>query len=422
MATSSANGDRSLTIISQQFHPEFGGSAARITELAVGLQNRDWDVTVVTGQPSYSEFDRDRDRLPRKGDHEGVTVRRLPTPRFDRNAGLQYRLLNNLSFLITALGYLLFRSQRDPVLLTTIPPFLPASGAFLPTLTGSPFAVLCHDLYPETAVRLGYLSTSGMLTRVWSWLNRRSFSRASVVIVLGENMRETIHGAYGDDCEVAVVHNWEDGRSVRPLAKAENSFAVEHGLVNKLTVMYSGNHGQLHDLESVVKAATLLEKRHDNISQRLRFVFIGGGPKKRRLQRLANERRLDTVKFLPYQPPDMLSESLTCGDAALVTMADVADGVCVPGKFYTALASGQAILAVASRDTDVGRVVESNGCGIRVDPCSPEDIADAVEYWLDKPGVADEMGANARELFESKFSKERALDAFNQELSQLAEW
>jgi len=292
-------------------------------------------------------------------------------------------------------------------------------GAILPVLGCGPIAVLCHDLYPAAAVRLGYLSSESIVVRVWTWANSSAFAAAEVVIVLGENMRENIYETYGHDIKVSVVHNWEDGSEVRPTRKEKNDFAVENGLVDKFTILYSGNHGRLHDLESVVRAAALLEECHENPYDSFRFLFIGGGIKKERLERHVAELGLSTVRFLPYQPPEVLRDSLTCGDVALVSMNTMADGVCVPGKFYTALASGQAVLAIAEENTDIGRIVESTGCGIRVDPSSPEAVAEAIERWLDNPSVAAEMGSTARVLFEAKFSKERAITALDAELSHL---
>lgn len=410
-----------LTIVSQHFHPEPGGSALRITELAVGLQHRGWEVTVITSQPSYGEDSHRSRRLPWRSRHEGVSVRRVPATRFDRNGGIQYRLLNDLTFFISAVVYLLIFRRDTLTLLTTTPPFLPTVGALIDRISGSPHVILCHDLYPAVAIRLGYLSEDGPVARLWAWLNQLAYDTAGVVVVLGENMRQTVQNAYGEACNVSVIHNWEDGKTVRPMSKSENGFATTHGLVDRFTIVYSGNHGQLHELESVVEAATVLEKKHENLGNRLQFLFIGDGYKKERLQQRVAEQSLETVRFLPYQPMDGVDESLTCGDVALVSTATLADGVCVPGKFYTALASGQAVLAIAEADSDIGRIVDSTDCGVRVAPDAPSELADVIEDWLAEPERAAEMGRAARALFESNFSKNRAITEFDDELSRLVD-
>jgi len=49
-------------------------------------------------------------------------------------------------------------------------------------------------------------------------------------------------------------------------------------------------------------------------------------------------------------------------------------------------------------------IIEGNGCGIMVDPKSPEEIAKAVEYLIDNPQEAKVMGENGRKAVEEKYS------------------
>ncbi len=229
-------------------------------------------------------------------------------------------------------------------------------------------------------------------------------------------MEETLIEKYGEECDVTVIHNWEDGEFIQPQKKSKNEFSKENDLVEPTTVLYSGNLGLHHDLESVIDAAKILEKMHPD---KLKFLFIGEGGKKPILKDMVDDYGLNTVSFLPYQPKDALPDSLTSGDIALVTMEEGVEGLCVSSKFYTALASGQAVLAISKPDSEIGQVVERTDCGIRVDPESPDQIVSAIMQWLDNPDLVKEMGERARKVFDQKFNKQRSISQYQDCLSKV---
>ncbi|UPV75244.1 glycosyltransferase family 4 protein [Halorussus limi] len=408
----------SVKMVTQFFHPDTSANATILTELAIGLADRGVDIDVLTGQPAYSSADRERTE-PKFEVYEGVPIRRIIATRFDKNEGTKYRLLNDVSFFLSAFLHLLFSRRKQTLLLPTAPPFLPILGWWLGTIRGYSYVPVVYDLYPDMAVELGYLSEDGVVYRVWDWLNRCAYRRADEVITIGETMKETLVSKYGEECNVTVIHNWEDGEFIQPQQKTENEFSWEHNLVEPTTVLYSGNLGLHHDLESVVEAASKLEKTRRSVSDQFEFLFIGEGGKKPKLMEMAADYGLDTVSFLPYQPKEVLPDSLTSGDIALVTMEEGVEGLCVSSKFYTALASGQAVLAISKPDSEIGRVVERTGCGIRVDPQSPDQIVDAITRWLDDPEMTEKMGERAREVFEQEFNKQRSLKQYHEQLSKV---
>lgn len=408
----------SVLLVSQFFRPDTSANSIILSELADGLNERGVDVEVVTTQPSYTQEDREKS-FPKIDEYEGVRVRRLPATRFDRNDGIVYRMLNELSFFVAALFYVLTRRGDATLLLPTAPTFLPILGLLVTPLRGKKYVPIVMDLYPEMAVQLGYLDESSVIYRCWEWLNGHTFRKAAAVVVIGETMKETLEARYGTECNVTVIHNWAKGDRIKPKPKEENPFSRKHDLVEGLTLLYSGNLGRHHDLESLVVAADEIEANKDEHD--VNFLFIGEGGKKPELERMTAERNLDSVIFLPYQPKVVLPNSLTSGDITVVSMEEGVEGLCVSSKFYTSLASGQAILAICSRSAEIGRVVEETGCGIRVDPGHPEQIADAVEAWLEDPEKVEKMGSRARETFERKFTRERAIDEYIEVLRALEE-
>ena len=396
----------SVVLVSQFFYPDTSANSTVLSELAVGLAQRGIDVSVVTAQPSYTEEDRESNE-PKRETYEGMSVRRLPATRFDRNRGLTLRMINEISFFVAAFFYLLFRRQGDVVLLPTAPTFLPVASWPL-RLRGYQPVPIVMDLYPAMAVSLGYLDEDSFVRRIWDWLNRRAYQRAEVTVTLGETMADKLRSEYGE-IPIQVIHNWEDEEFIEPIEKSDNQFAQEHGFTEQFTLLYSGNLGRHHDLKSIVEAAAILETEE---LPPFEFVFIGEGGQKDALEQFVDENDLSSVRFLPYQPVDVLPLSLTSADVSIVTMADGVEGLCVSSKFYTALASGQAVLAISAPDAEIARVVQQTGSGVHVKPNDPEQIADTVRFWLENTEEAHDMGEIAREVFESHFTKSVSIDKY----------
>lgn len=82
---------------------------------------------------------------------------------------------------------------------------------------------------------------------------------------------------------ISVIHNWADGDTIVPRKKEENWFCRKHGLTSGLVIMYSGNMGATHDLESVVIAAKRLHDVTDT-----KFIFIGDGAKRDKIAQMAD--------------------------------------------------------------------------------------------------------------------------------------
>jgi glycosyltransferase involved in cell wall biosynthesis len=49
-------------------------------------------------------------------------------------------------------------------------------------------------------------------------------------------------------------------------------------------------------------------------------------------------------------------------------------------------------------------IVEGNKCGICVDPMDPKAIASAIQWMIDHPEEAEEMGKNGRRAVETKYN------------------
>jgi glycosyltransferase involved in cell wall biosynthesis len=394
-----------LVILNQFFHPDHSATSQLMTDLAESLVSRGLDVTAVAGRGRYNGGE----TLPSRGEYRGVKIERAWATGFGKRS-VAARLSDYLSFYVGATWELLKLPRHDVVMVLTTPPLIGVLALAACRLRGVKLVALVQDVYPDVAVALGALKADGLATRAFDRLNRLVLRRASRVIALGDCMREVIVGKIGAAVggRVDVIHNWADGKQIGPIMEGEgNEFAAEHGLGGRFVVLFSGNFGRVNDFATPLEAALILRGRDD-----IQFLFVGDGAKAGELAEFARAHALGNVRVLPYQPRERLRQSLAAGDAHLVTLAPGLAGLSVPSKTYGILAAARPVIFVGDPRSDAARLVAENGCGEVVPTGDAPRLAAVVERWAAERDLCAEMGRRARALFEQRFERAHAVDAY----------
>ena len=401
---------RNIALLTQYFHPEVAATAQLHTDLAIGLQDKGWNVKVFTGQPAYQQ----KDRQLTYEIHNGVKIRRFYNPGISRRKIIG-RLFNAAIVALLMTLHLVTRKRPDIALVDSTTPFLPLVAYILKILRGWKYVFLVEDVYPEIAINLGYIHDNGFLSITWGFFNKLVYKNAKRVIAIGPRMRELLlrklpEGETED--KVAVIHNWGDGESILPRSNNDNWFRQNLDLTDKTVVLYSGNMGASHDLESVLKSASKLLH-----VKGIGFVFIGNGAKRARIECMAKELRLTNFFLLPYQERSILPYSITCGDISIITLEPGMEGLSVPSKLYSSLAAGQAVIAIMGEKSEVVDVIQEYQCGIRVPPGDENQLTHIIQDLHNDPVKLQDMKRNARDCFEKYFTMSKAIQSYEKILS-----
>lgn len=398
-------------LVSEFFHPDSASTARYMTDIATGLHERGVPVEALTSHPHYhgSDFEDTANRSR----HGGVRVNRVPGG-VVRNTSVYHRLLNWAVFASAAAYALLWTYDSDEyeLLFVTSPPVLPPVIYLCSLFGGYDYHYILYDYYPDAAAETGYIRKDGLIYNGWSRVHRRVLDNASNVIVSGENMVKKVRRNSAIDPEdIHLIHHWEDAEFISPCDKQENWFSIKHGLVERFTILYSGNIGEHHDLETLIRAAPELPE--DAI-----ILIIGEGDKKAELIDLAQRLDVhgDTVRFLPYQDWDDLPYTLTSGDVSVVTMREGFKGLCVSCKVYSALAVGQPVLVISEDDDDEARLVEQHEAGIQVRQGDVDGVRSAIMTWYEDEDRYRREATNARTAFEENYTKRVSIDKYQKVL------
>lgn len=285
---------------------------------------------------------------------------------YNRNSSLK-RIFSWLGAGIQIFFLLLFKYRQHEIVYFTNPPIAYLSSLLLK----NKFSVVVYDTYPDALKNIGF-KENGIIFRCWSRFNKVLFNRAKKLITLSESMAGQLSNYVQRD-KIRVIPNWSGSEKIKPFDKHKNIFIDNNGLQNKFIVMYSGNIGYTHSVETITEVAIGLKNRTD-----IHFMIIGEGMKKEALRRLTLENELNNCSFLSWQPYDMLPYSLAAADLAVVSLNDATALLSVPSKTYNFLAAGAALLCIAPKNSELAVMVEKYDNGVCYDRKQVSEIADYI--------------------------------------------
>jgi colanic acid biosynthesis glycosyl transferase WcaI len=392
-----------LLVFNQYYSPGVEATARLLTELCRGLA-ADFDVTVVTGTLGNAPAGRET--------RDGVEVVRVRSTAFERRR-LWLRALNYVTYLVQSLRAGLGSERPDVVLAMTDPPVIADVALLVARRFKVPLAVVSQDVFPETAVALGRIRSRAVVSLLRA-LVRYYLRRADRIVAIGETMRTRLEEKGARGGRIHVIPNWVDTSVLVP-APRDNAWAREHGCDGRFVVMHSGNVGQAQDLESLIQAETLLRDLED-----LTVAIIGGGARHDELVGLANALGADSVAFLPYQPRELLSQSLSAADVHVVGLARGLAGYVVPSRLYGILAVARPVIVAADAESETAQIIEQVGCGVVIPPGRPDLLADVIRAAHDGAFDLDAMGAAGREYVVANADRAIAVDAYRALLLDVA--
>lgn len=402
-----------LIFVNRYFHPDHSATSQMLSDLAFALAaDGEFEVHVVASRQRYEDA---AARLPAAESVRGVAVHRVWTSRFGRR-NLWGRALDYASFYASAAATLLrIADSRSILVAKTDPPLISVVVSGVARLRGAALANWIQDLFPEVGESLGIKFVQGPLGRWLKRLRNRSLRAARMNIAIGESMKQLLLREGVPAQNVAVIHNWADEAAIVPVAPEENALRRQWGLDGRFVVGYSGNLGRGHEFDTLLDAAAILRCQPG-----IRFLIIGGGANLAAVRQAVADRKLDNFVFQPYQPREILSESLSAADVHLVSLRPELEGLIVPSKFYGIAAAGRPVLFIGSAGGEIAGLLRRGNCGFTVRPGDARGLAERIVEMAENPSAAEAMGRSARELLDAGLGMPAAVRAWKALLAGLA--
>jgi colanic acid biosynthesis glycosyl transferase WcaI len=391
----------SVLFLNRVYPPGRGATGRILRDLARSFAREGWDVTVVTTGKKKSRM--------RDGGVEVVRVKSSNKP---------LSVLGYVWVWIKMMIVALRQPNTNLVVTMSDPPLLIIAGHILKWFKGGRHIHWCHDLYPDILPALDVRVPAFAMEFVKK-RTRRAMQSADKVIVIGRCMAR--HLAYNgiDPKHITMIPNWPDFELVR--AQGKNGFngaalkpanqitppegakpyEEQLNIGSKFRVLYAGNIGRAHPIDTILEAAEILNHEHPEIE----FVFVGDGPRFEEIAQARAARHLDNIRLMPYQPSNRLRHVMESGDLHLISVKEEAAGMLVPCKLYSALAVQRPCIFLGPSQSEAAKVINDFKAGIVIPQGDARALAESIKKFRlngDDWHAAHDGAANASQIFVPK--------------------
>jgi glycosyltransferase involved in cell wall biosynthesis len=396
-----------VALVTAYFAPEITPITHLYADLAEDLCRYGARVSVITNMPNRGLSEEERVAYHERTDEtapEGYRILRVGTKtREGTNFALRaLHFLNNTRALCREAKKL----RADVYLLGSMPPFLGLVGVRLSRRARTVY--ILQDIFPDSMVAMGKFTEWHPVVRLSRRMEQRIYRKNSKFVTLSEDMKRTLVARGIEPYKIAVIPNWADTESIRPIPRGENVLFDELNLPrDRFYAVYAGTLGILQEPDVILDAAKLLLGEAD-----IRIVIFGGGALLEHVKNRIERERIENVLLFPLYASERVAEVYSIGDAALVPLKKGTTRFAMPSKTWSALAAGKPVIVCVDAGSEWARSIEHESYGVCVTPGDPREMADAILRLHASTVPLEELGARARSYACEHASRAQATRAY----------
>lgn len=403
-----------ILFLTQWFQPEpfFKG-----LPFVKALRDKGHDVEVLTGFPNYpggKVYSGYKVRIYKREKMENMTVHRvLLYPSHDKSAFR--RILNYLSFSLSSFLLAPWIIKKPDIIYVYNLVTLGPTAFLLRLIYGSKFIIDVQDLWPESVVNskmLGNKTLLNLLNLICSWIYRK----ADRLTVLSPGFKQALAVRGVSPDKIDVVYNWCEEYSINEICYGQPPEKLMRD-AGKFVILFAGTMGLVQGLDTVLDCAMLCR----DVLPEVRFMLVGGGVDRHRLQKRSIEMGLQNVVFLPWRPIDEMGELYADADALLIHLKDdPLFRITIPSKTQSCLYAGKPI--VMAMCGDAAELVLKAGGGIVCKPDDPKEMMNAIKTMYEMPEIVrQKIGEAGHRYYMNQLSFNRGVEEFEKIMMSLSE-
>ena len=300
----------------------------------------------------------------------------------------------------------LYRAARkehdiDVLLIGSTPPINGLMFKGIKKKLGCKIVYNLQDMFPDSLVTAGIAKKGGLLWKIGSAVEARTYRDCDHIVALSEDFKTTVLSRGVAPEKVSVIRNWVDEQAVFDVPRCDNALFDTYGLDrDKFYVCYSGNVGLSQNMDLLLDVAARFAVRDD-----IGFIVVGEGAYKKQVQERIRQENIQNVTLLPFQPYDKIAEVFSLGDCGLIISKAGTGGSSVPSKTWSVMAASRPVLASFDKGGELDTIIHESGCGVCVPANDADALYTAIEQLADDAALCKQFGENGRRYIEENLTR-----------------
>lgn len=391
------------------FSPDGVSTAYLYNDIALRLQQRGYEVVVLTTTPHFNIVPEQVEKQPihwkmwgfcKVSKFNGMMVLHVPQKKFKSTV---LRLLGFVYWHIVSFFIGLTIKHVDLILSPSPPLTIGWLNLGLAKLKGCKVVYNVQEIYPDILKLKG-----GITLKFLRWMEKKVYNGSDAVTTIDKVFYDTIVPRFIDQSKLHIIPNFVDTdlyHQVEWKGKLDETLFPNN---DSIKLLYAGNIGHAQSWEPLI---ALAEKTRD---LNMEYVVIGEGAKRGYVEEEIQKRGLEKLHLLPYQPRELMPAILSYSDASFIFMAPEMDGDGFPSKVYTIMACERPLLVLSGENTPIINFLKDKNCAHLVTEQDFDKKVNDMDKWLRSVTKEDltQMGKNGLAVIRANYTKEKVTDLY----------
>tara|TARA_Y100000768_G_scaffold251201_1_gene190856 strand:- start:1999 stop:3213 length:1215 start_codon:yes stop_codon:yes gene_type:complete len=393
-------------IITQYFPPEIGASASRWGDYSDILISQNHKVTILCETPHYPfnkyKMGYKNSWVSVESKSPNLTIIRSKAFASDRKSFIK-KIIHYSVFMLSAIANSNKVEKFDILIISTPPLFTGIVGLFLNRFRNIDYFLDIRDLWPDSALELNQIN-KGFFYKLGKKLESKIYENASGFIIAVPSFKDYLK-KFPSKISRKPMLSLVNGVSMNFYKKSHYSKVITDP---QFTVLYSGNMGLAQDLETIIRAAKILQK------YKIYFRFIGEGVVKSKIEQLAKP-FLEKISFHKSMSRTKLINYIKKSSVCLVPLKDKKlFESALPSKMFEYMVCGKPV--IASVRGDAKKFINNAKAGQAIDPEDPFKLSEAILAYYNDRNKCETDGRAGMSYVTENFSKEVLISKLLNEL------
>lgn len=412
------------------FSPDGVSTAYLYNDIALKLQERGYEVVVLTTTPHFNIVPEQVEKQPmcwkvwgfcKVSKFNGMTVLHVPQKKFKSTV---LRLLGFVYWHIVSFFIGLTIKHVDLILSPSPPLTVGWMNLSLAKLKGCKVVYNVQEIYPDILKLKG-----GFVLKFLRWMEHKVYNGSDAVTTIDKVFYDTIEPRFEDKSKLHIIPNFVDTELYHEVPfkfsntddtnltdnnatfKDTKLYTLDYKLfpnTDSIKLLYAGNIGHAQSWEPLIELAD--KTRELNVE----YIVIGEGAKRDYVKEEIKKRDLAKLHLLPYQPRELMPAILSYSDASFIFMAPENDGDGFPSKVYTIMACERPLLVLSGENTPIVNFLKDKGCAKLITEKNFNKKVDEMVEWLRVVTKEElsQMGKKGLAEIQAKYTKEKVTDMY----------